>query len=312
MTIFTATIIFIVSLGLLIKASDWLLYSAERIGLHLGMSPFLIGVTIIAFGTSLPELISSLVAVSQGLPDVVVGNAVGSNVANVLLVIGVSAVIAKKLEVSKNLIDLDLPLLTISTALFYLVIRDGVVTTGEAVVLLVTYVIYLIYSIKYEKTIDAQEDEAERPTLNRWDAAYLVGGIIGLALGARYLIESISYIAEHFSIAPGLVAVTAVAIGTSLPELLVSVKAARKGKAEVALGNVFGSNIFNALVVVGVPGLFTTLPLDEKTLSVGVPVMLLSTALFVVSGISKRLHPQEGWLYLMIYVVFIAKLFDLF
>jgi len=310
MTIFTAAIIFIVSLGLLVKASDWLLYSAERIGLRFGMSPFLVGVTIIAFGTSLPELISSFVAVYQGLPDVVAGNAIGSNVANIFLVLGVSAVIGKKLEVSKNLIDLDLPLLAISTGIFYLVVRDGAVVMPEAIVLLLSYVIYLVYSIKYEKTID--DSDVKRPTLNKKDALFLTAGVVGLALGANYLIDSISFIAGHFNVASGLVAVTAVAIGTSLPELLVSVKAALAGKAEVALGNIFGSNIFNSLVVVGLPGLFATLSLSPRTLEIGVPVMLLATGLFVVSGISKRLHPQEGWLYLMMYVVFISKLFDLF
>jgi len=309
MTIFTAALIFIGSLVLLTKASDWLLYSAERIGLRFGMSPFLVGVTIVAFGTSLPELISSFVAVQQGLPDVVAGNAIGSNIANILLVLGVAAVIGKKLEVSKNLIDLDLPLLAISTGIFYLVVKDGVIVMPEAIVLLLSYVIYLVYSILYEKNID--DSKVNRPSLNRKDALFLIAGIVGLALGANHLIDSISFIAVHFSVAAGLVAVTAVAIGTSLPELLVSVKAAREGKAEVALGNIFGSNIFNALVV-GFPGLFASLPLSPKTLEIGVPVMLLSTALFVISGISKRLHPQEGLLYLMMYGVFIAKLFDLF
>lgn len=310
MTIFIATSIFIISLALLIKSSDWLLYSAERIGLRFGMSPFLIGVTIVAFGTSLPELMSSFVAVYQGFPDIVAGNAIGSNVANILLVIGVSAIIGKKLEVSKNLIDLDIPLLATSTGLFYIVIQNGTVTIGESIILLCAYAIYLAYSIMYEKKID--DSDVERPILNKKDGVFLVGGILGLALGAQYLIDSIGYISQYFGVATGLIAITAVALGTSLPELLVSVKAARSGKAEVALGNVFGSNIFNALVVVGIPGLFMNLPLSEKTLSIGVPFMILSTGLFVISGISKRVHPQEGWMYLMMYIIFNAKMFDLF
>lgn len=309
MTIFTAILIFIISLVLLVKGSDWLLYSAERIGLRFGMSPFLVGVTIVAFGTSLPELISSIVAVMNDLPSVVPGNVIGSNIANILLVIGASLVIGKKLEVSKNLIDLDIPLLTISTGLFYLVINDGLVSPGEAFVLILAYIVYLIYSIKYQEHLD--EPQEERPQLNWKDAGYLAVGIAGLTFGAQYLIGSIEFISNYFEVGAGLVAVTAVAIGTSLPELLVSVRAAVAGKAEVALGNVFGSNIFNALVVIGIPGMITALPLDEKTFLIGVPVMLLATGIFIVSGISKRLHQQEGWLYLMIYAVFIAKLFDI-
>jgi cation:H+ antiporter len=310
MTIFTAVLIFIGSLALLMKASDWLLYSAERIGIRYGMSPFLVGITITAFGTSFPELVSSSIAVYQGFPDVATGNAVGSNVANILLVLGVAAVVGKRLEVSKNLIDLDLPLLAISTGLFYLVVKDGSVNVVESIILLVAYVIYLVYAIKFEKTID--DSDVKRPRLKKKDILYLLLGVGGLAVGANYLIDSVTFVSTYFNIATGLVAITAIALGTSLPELLVSVKAALAGKAEVALGNIFGSNIFNILVVVGLPGLFVTLPLSEKTLSVGVPVMLLSTGLFVISGISRRLHPQEGWLFLTMYVVFIAKLFDLF
>lgn len=304
-------IVFLISMALLIKSADWLLDSAEKIGLKFGMSPFIIGVTIIAFGTSFPELVSSFFAVFNGVPDFVVANAVGSNIANILLVVGTAALVGKKLMVSKNLIDLDLPLIAISTALFIMFAWDGGINLIESIFLLVGYVIYLVSAIVYKQGSDMVEP-IERPKIKTADIFILAIGIIGLVVGAKYLIESIIKLSEMLDIAPGVISLTAVALGTSLPELIVSVKAALKGRAEVALGNVFGSNVFNILVVVGLPGVFGDLPIDVKTISIALPVLILSTILFVFSGISKRIHVQEGALYLLIYIVFIAKLFELF
>lgn len=309
MIIFFWSIVFIVSLFVLLKSSDWLIDSSGKIGLKVGLSPFIIGVTIVAFGTSLPELVASFVAVSQGITDVVTGNAIGSNVANILLVVGVAAVIGKNLIVTKNLIDLDLPLLAISTGIFFMVAIDGKVVVIESFILLVTYAFYLLYTLKYK-----EENEAvyEKVDITTSDIIKLFAGVVGLALGAKFLIDSIVNISDIFNIATGVIAVTAVAIGTSLPELIVSSKAVLQGKAEVALGNIFGSNIFNILVVVGLPGIFSTLSIDTMTFAIGLPILLMSTVLFVISGISKRIHAQEGWLYLILYIVFIAKLFELF
>jgi len=309
MTMFLSMIIFVISLLALLKSSDWLIESSEKIGLKVGLSPFIIGVTIVAFGTSLPELVASFVAVTQGVTDVVTGNAIGSNVANILLVVGVAAIVGKNLKVTKNLIDLDLPLLSISTGIFFITAIDGEITLIESIFLLATYFVYIFYTLKYN---EQEEEKTEKPKITTSDLIHLVAGIIGLALGAKFLIDSIVELSEIFDIATGIIAVTVVAIGTSLPELIVSVKAVMKGKAEVALGNVFGSNIFNVLVVVGLPGIFSTLEIDPMTRAIGIPILLMSTILFVISGISKRIHAQEGWLYVMLYVIFIAKLFELF
>lgn len=303
-------IIFIASLALLIKSSDWLLASSEKIGLAIGLSPFVIGITIVAFGTSFPELVSSFVAVAQGIPEVVVANAVGSNIANILIVIGFSVVIARKLKVSKNLIDLDLPLLAISTAIFMIIAWDGQVVFMESIFLLITYGVYMVFSLFYPE--EAPEEKSIRPKVSPKDLMFLFIGIICLAIGAKFLIDSVMVLSELLNITTGIIAITAVAFGTSLPELIVSVKAALKGKSEVALGNVFGSNVFNVLVVVGLPGIFSTLPIDEKTFALGLPMLVIVTILFVFSGISKRIHVQEGILYILLYVLFTAKLFEIF
>ena len=324
-------IVFIVSLAVLVKSAGWLLSGAERIGLAIGLSPFIVGVTIVGLGTSLPELISSFIAVFEGVPEIVVANAVGSNIANILLVVGLSTVIGRRLVVTKNLIDLDLPLLAIGTTLMIGVAWDREVTFLESVILLITYGVYFAYTILHRDDVKTEEDTelavfikknsayiskvskkiAEIPKIALRDFGLLAAGAIGLFLGAKYLVESVINLFVMLNIGAGVIAITAIAIGTSLPELIVSVRAAVQRKSEIALGNIFGSNLFNMLVVIGLPGLFTTLPLDEKTFSIGLPVMAAATFLFVVSGISRRIHMWEGAFYLILYVFFIGKLFNL-
>lgn len=315
-------LVFIIALVIMVKGADWLIDSSERIGLALGLSPFIVGVTIVGCGTSLPELISSLVAVLKGVTDVVAANAIGSNIANILLVVGLAALIGRRLTVSKDLIDLDLPLLAISTVILIGVAYDGMITRGESILILFAYGIYLLYTILFKDdddilNLDSQSSKKKKtkpkqPKLAFKDFALLILGLIGLVLGAKYLIDALVNLSTLLNVATGVIAITAVAVGTSLPELLVSCKAAMKGKSEVALGNIFGSNIFNAFVVIGIPGLISTLTLDHKTLVIGLPLMALATLLFVISGISKRIHLWEGALYLMLYVLFVAKLFEWF
>lgn len=302
--------VFVISLFVLVKGADWLLASSEKIGLRIGLSPFIIGVTIVAFGTSLPELVSSFVALFDGVSEIVTSNAVGSNIANILLVVGLASIFGGKLVVSKDLIDLDLPLIALSTSIFLAVAYDGTIVFFEAMFLIITYIIYLGFSLMYKD--DEADEKVPRPKVTSNDLLMLVIGVVGLAIGAKYLIDAVEELSFILNIAPGIIAITAVAIGTSLPELIVSIKAAMRRQSEVALGNIFGSNIFNLLVVVGLPGMFGTLYIDKDVLAIGLPMLILSTILFVISGISRRIHMQEGAMYLLLYVIFITKLFGLF
>jgi len=319
-----------VALAALVKGSDWLVWAAERIGLALGMSPFVVGVVIVGIGTSFPELISSMAAVMQGATEIVVANAVGSNIANIFLVVGVAAVIGRQLVVDKDLIDLDLPMIAISAILFVGVVYDGTVTLIEAILLLVAYGIHLSYTLFNHDEIsdmrrlplritrrlmhgmNGHKKKSGKLKIGRKDYLYLVLGIASLSLGAKYLIDSVLALSEIFGIGVGAITIIAVAFGTSLPELLVSARSAMQDKSEIALGNIFGSNAFNILVVVGIPALFRDIQLDEATLYVGVPTMVFATFLFVFSGISKRIHSWEGALYLIAYIIFTGKIFNLF
>lgn len=323
------SVVFLVSLFVLVKGADWLIASAEKIGLALGLSPFIVGVTIVGVGTSFPELISSLVAAFQGVTDVVAANVIGSNIANILLIVGISAVIGRRVIVTKSLIDIDLPLLAISTVLLLGVVWDKQITLGESILLLVAYSVYLLYTVLHKETDETEEiaealpsrqerrkkiikrakDVFTRPKLVLKDFFLLVVGIIGLVFGAKYLIDALVQLSAILNIATGVIAITAVAVGTSLPELLVSAKAAFQKKSDVALGNIFGSNVFNGFVVLGLPGLFRTLSVDSQTFLIGVPTMALATLLFVISGISRRIYIWEGIFFLCVYLLFLAKLF---
>jgi len=329
---FVWIIIFIVALAALVKGADWLVLGAERIGLALGLSPFVVGVLIVGIGTSFPELISSFAAVLSGVNEMVAANAVGSNVANIFLIVGSTAVIGTRLVVEKDLIDLDLPLIAISTVLFLGVVFDGMISFGEALMLLIAYGVYISYIMFNQEEVSDMKRLPSRltrrllklgsvrngkqgrhkPKIGMRDAGVLLVGIVGLALGAKYMVDSVIALSAIWGIGAGAITIIAVAFGTSLPELLVSVKAALQRKSDIALGNVFGSNAFNILVVVGLPGIFSSLVVDEQTLYIGVPAMVAATLLFVISGISRRIHLWEGAMYLVAYALFVGKIFKLF
>jgi cation:H+ antiporter len=328
-------LIFILSLAILIKSADWFVESSEKIGLALKISPFIIGVTIVAIGTSFPELASSIAATLKGATEVVAANTVGSNLANILLIVGLSAVFAQTLIVRRSLIDLDAPLLGVATFLSVFVMWDKEIVFGEGILLISGFLIYLLYTIFHRKEeekegleagevlpsrVERREIEAKiekipekaSPGLGFKVFLFLILGMVGLAVGANYTIEAMLKISDILKIATSLVAITALAIGTSLPELIVSVRAALKKKYEIALGNIFGSNVFNILLVAGIPALIKPLVVDELTFRIGLPFLVIATLLFVISGISRRIHIWEGAMYLLFYVLFIVKLCGLF
>jgi len=330
-------LIFILSLVLLVKSADWFVESSEKIGLALKISPFIIGVTIVSIGTSFPELASSIAAVLKGASEIVAANVIGSNIANILLVVGLSAVAARTLLVKRSLIDLDAPFLAAATGLFIFIVWDGKIVFGEGILLLLAFMVYFLYTIfqRREEIITPELMEvlpggmeikvlpsrAERrrkeikeksTKLNFKVFLFLILGIIGLIIGANYTIESVLKISEFLKIPTALIAITAIAVGTSLPELVVSVRAAIKKKYEIALGNIFGSNVFNILIVTGIPALIKPLAIDNLTFLVGLPFLVIATLLFIVSGISRRIHIWEGLMYLLLYILFIVKVCGLF
>jgi len=316
--------VFIASLFILVKGSDYLIENSEKIGLSFGLSPFIIGVLIVGIGTSLPELTTALVAVTQGVTEIVVANAVGSNIANILLILGLAAVITRRLSVQKNLIYLDLPLLTAATVIFLWLgwqeqtLSDGrighFITLPESIFLILVYLIYLGYSLFYKDDYVSHLKEAlqTRPVVTVLNYFFLVLGLVGVIVGAKFLVEATVQLSIIFDIGVGVISLFAVALGTSLPELFVSLRAIKQDKPELAVGNIFGSNVFNVLMLVGLPGLFGTLAIGESTLAIGFPALIIATLMLVISGISNKVHLWDGAMFVMIYILFVAKLLGIF
>ncbi len=304
----------IVSLAVLIKSADYFTTYSEKVGLILGISPFIVGATIVSVGTSLPELITSLISVFKDQPEIVAGNAVGSNITNILLVIGAGALLSKNALNNKRLdANLDIPILATITALLVLMLRDGAFTFIEAVIMVSSYVIYTAYLLhdhKKGKDVEKKVKEDTKDVKNKihwYIPAIIVASGVGIYFGAEWTVESIIQISSKLNITTAVIAGTVVALGTSLPELVVSIQAARKKQAGMVLGNVFGSNIFNSTMVMGIPGLFAVLPAAEPVFSVGLPFLAVATFILLYSSLSRHISTFEGALYILFYVYFIHQ-----
>lgn len=292
--------IFIISLIVLLKASDYFIESAEKIGLSLGISPFIIGVTIVAFGTSLPELATSIASVLANDSAIVVSNVVGSNITNIALVLGLVAVIGRKIELEYNVWHIDMPFLWGSAFLLWLVLQDGVFAFHESLLFLAGIILFLAYSFKADKA-----DESERPSVAPITYLVLIGGGIGVWLGAEYTIVAVKELSLKAGISSELIAQTVIAFGTSLPEIVVSIAAVRKGQAGIAIGNVLGSNIFNTYIVMAIPSFFGSLVIPSIIMKTSIPIMIMLTILFGIITNNRKITRWEGFLLLMFYAYFL-------
>ena len=300
-------LLFVVSLAVLVKASDWFVEAAERIGLSFGISPFVVGVTIVAFGTSLPELAASVASVLRGESAIVINTVVGSNIANILLVMGLVAAFTKRVNLNLRVVDLEIPLLLSAAFLLWFVLRDQTVSVAEALLLLVGLVVFLLNSFRSEE--EAADPNAEpAPRARAKDYGLLVLGGVLVYFGADYTVRAIQALSGMAGISPGLIAVTLVAFGTSLPEIVVSIAAARKGNTGMVVGNVIGSNIFNTYAVVGIPALLGPLEVSADMLAFRLPFMVAITLLFAFICVSNRIGRWEGLMLLLFYAYFVVDL----
>lgn len=314
--------VLVLSLAVLVKAADYFIDASEKIGLIFRISPFFIGVTIVALGTSLPELITSIVAVLKGSSEIVIGNVVGSNIANILLVVGITAIIVKEIKINKNIVNLDLPLLAASTlALIVMISWDGVVNIYEGIISFALYIIYIVYLYKSrhdtvgEEIVKKIEETKEKLIEKKIDfllIAVLLISAVFLYLGAKFTVIASLNVAELLGITASVISLSAISIGTSLPELAVTIKAASNGKGDLAIGNVFGSNLFNGTLVVGISSLLGPLQVGSEVMVFAIPFLLIATSLYIFSGMSHKIYNYEGAMFVLIYVMFLGKLFNIF
>ncbi|MEA1926024.1 MAG: calcium/sodium antiporter [Patescibacteria group bacterium] len=314
--------VFVISLTVLLKASDLFTDSAEEIGLFFKLPAFIIGVTIVAFGTSLPEFVSSVFAVLGGSSEIVVGTVTGSNIANIFLILGIVAIVGKKMRLNFEILNVDLPILAASAFLMAVMAYDGKFTTAEAILSLIGLFIYLFRTIAVDEKIPKREQKNVEADIKRTlelgrlsnfpfkSFLMLLLGIGFIIMSAKYTIASAIELSKLFNIGKEIVGASIIAFGTSLPELAVSFAAVRRGKIEIAVGNVLGSNIFNTLGVMGVAGLFGTLVIPASILIFSLPVMLIATMLYFFVTQDKEITNWEGGFLLLFYVLYIGKLFN--
>ena len=302
----------LIGLGLLIWSADRFVDGASSTAGHLGMSPMLIGLTIVAFGTSAPEMLVSTMAALDNAPGLAIGNAIGSNIANIALVLGATALVSP-LPIRGNLVRVELPILTIATIGAGIILLDYYLDIIDSVILLFGLVVCLYLFKRYQQ--EHPEDQVE-PLANmslKIGIMWLVIGLIVLALGSRILVGGAVYIATYLGVSEMIIGLTIIAIGTSLPELAASVMSARKGQHGIALGNIIGSNIFNLLGVMAIPALISPVVIEANSLWRDYGLMLALTLFIFAIGFKARdggtISRFAGSLLLLVYVMYMLLLY---
>jgi cation:H+ antiporter len=297
---------------ILLLAGDALVRGAVNLSLRLGIPALIVSLTVVAFGTSAPELLIAIQSVLDGVPGLAMGNVVGSNTANVLLVLGIPALFSG-LPTSESESQKSYLQMIAATLLFIGVCFFGPITWVHALVLLGGMALILTDQFRdalsgRAKNKEEEEPEGADPTMPGWKiAGFLIAGLIGLPLGASLLVDNASAIATRMGVSDTVIGLTLVAIGTSLPELATTVVAAMRKHADVALGNVIGSNLFNLLMIIGVAGLVGPIPVPEAFLRFDLWVMLASSLILIpVVFMRKDLGKRWGLALCALYVIYIV------
>ncbi len=290
----------LIGLAILVWSADRFVDGAAAVARHYGMPPLLIGMVVIGFGTSVPEMVVSAFAAFQGNPGIALGNAYGSNITNIALILGVTALIVP-IAVDSQVIRKELPILCVVTALAAAQLWDDQVSRLDAFVLLAVFSGLMAWTIR--QGLRKRKDEMAREVEEELKAAemtvgraffWLFVGLIGLMVSSRLLVWGAVEIAHHFGVSDLIIGLTVVALGTSLPELASSVAAARKGEDDLALGNILGSNLFNTLAVVGIAGSIHPIVVGPEVLSRDIVVMSVLTVSLFLFGYGIRGHARIG------------------
>lgn len=309
-----AAMAILVGLALLVWSADRFVDGAAAAAGHFGMSPLLIGMVVVGFGTSAPEMTVSVLAAAQGNPGIALGNAYGSNIANIALILGLTALVSP-IVVHSRVLNKELPLLMAATVLAGWQVWDGEVSRTDAVVLLLVFAAVMGWSIwqGMRGTGDALEQEFEQQLSAhamplRKALFWLLTGLVLLIVSSRMLVWGAVEIAHGFGISDLVIGLTIVAVGTSLPELASSIIASRKGEHDIALGNVLGSNLFNTLAVVGLAGVITPIPAAPEVFSRDMMVVVALTISLWIFSRNYRIGRIEGGLLLLSYVAYTSWL----
>ncbi|MGD9304434.1 MAG: calcium/sodium antiporter [Desulfobacterales bacterium] len=311
-------IFFIIGFIFLIKGADFLVDGASSIARRLNISDLVIGLTVVAFGTSTPELFVNIIASFRGNTDIAIGNVIGSNIANVFLILGVASVIYP-LAVTKGTVFKEIPFSLLAAIVLFVAANDQLLdgsqlselTRIDGLVFLSFFIIFIYYTSSIAARIEGMEEHVGAKQ-HGWPLSflYIILGLIGLTLGGKWIVDGAVALATKFGMSESLVGLTIVAVGTSLPELATSAVAAYKRNADIAVGNVVGSNIFNIFFVLGISAIIKPLPFQMKNnLDIGVVIFSsLLLFLFMFTGKKRSLDRWEGLLFLLCYVSYIFYL----
>ena len=304
-------ILLIIGFIILIKGADIFVDGASSVAGNFKVSKMLIGLTIVAFGTSAPEFAVSVKAIISNNHDIVLGNVIGSNILNILLILGVSALF-HPLSVKDNTVKKEIPILLLITTLFGVLLSDklydhdltNAFTRSDGVVITLFFLVFIYYliSIMHNK-IDNEKDEKYMPLLKSF--IYTIGGIVLIVLGSNFVVDSSSKIASFLGVSEKLISLTIIALGTSLPELVTSVTATKKGEYDIAIGNVIGSNIFNIGIVIGLPiTIFGGINQINFNLIDVITMIISSFLLFILASNDKKITKNEGLMFLFLFIVY--------
>ncbi len=314
-----AILLFVLGLGFLVVGAEALVRGSSRMASALGISPLIIGLTVVAFGTSAPELAISVKAALAHQPDIALGNVIGSNIFNVLFILGLSALVAP-LAVSQQLIRLDVPLMIGASILVMLLALDGRISRVEGILLFAGLLFYIVVLIKQSRSENAQvKDEYTREfgvrdqVANRWllNGALVAGGLVLLVLGSKWLVDSAVTIAQYFGVSELVIGLTIVAAGTSLPELVTSVVASLRGERDIAVGNIVGSNLFNLLGVLGVASAVSPvgMAVASAVINFDLPIMIVVAfvclPIFFTGGVISRWEGAALFGYYIAYTLYL-------
>lgn len=308
-------ILLLIGLGLVVLGADWLVNGASSIARRAGISEFVIGLTIVGFGTSCPELVVSLTGAIEGNSDISVGNVVGSNIFNALFILGLTALVLPVGMTDKNR-RIDIPITLVVTILLVVLgitgsVSGPVISRWEGVVMLLVFSVYLFYCFKSDSKDEFSE--TQQATLSFPKAiALTLTGLAGLIFGGDLFVDSATALARQIGVSDKFIAVTILAGGTSLPELATSLTAAIRGKEQLALGNILGSNVFNAMLILGLSSIITPLSFASMTV-VDIAALVLSSVLLLIwayTGRRNRIDRWEGSAMLLCYVAYNVFLFS--
>lgn len=301
--------IFALGIVALVKASQVFTDATEKIGKSLRISQFLTGMIVLAVATSLPELTTGIFASLKGYSSVVTANVLGSNIANILLILALVAIFSRSIVLHKDGALSQVPILLASTFLLIVVIYDGSVTWPEGIVMLLAYLIYAAsnYEVYKNGILENIREEFESTALHGKVILSFVLSLVVVLVSAHFTIEAVIHVSSELNILPSLLGGTIVALGTSLPELSTTFAAARKKNFDLAIGNIIGSNIFNATLVMAIPAFISKLVVTNDVLTIALPFLLIATILLIFLALQRKIAIYDGAFMCLLYIIFFIQ-----